>query len=60
MRRSRGGAIEQNEQKPKNGSRAAPSGPVYIMTSGSVDICIYHDLLKVTTGQTWVKSPNFD
>ena len=28
MRRSRGGALEQNEQKPENGSRAPPNGPI--------------------------------
>ena len=28
MRRSRGGALEQNEQKPKNSSRAPPSLPI--------------------------------
>jgi len=26
--RSRGGALEQNEQRPKNGSRAPPSQPI--------------------------------
>ena len=26
--RPRGGAREQNEQKPENGSRAPPSGPI--------------------------------
>ena len=28
MRRPRGGALEQNEQKPKNSSRAPPSLPI--------------------------------
>ena len=26
--RPRGGALEQNEQKPENGSRPPPSGPI--------------------------------
>ena len=28
MRPPRGGALEQNEQKPENGSRAPPSGSI--------------------------------
>ena len=30
VRWSRGGAVEQNEQKPENGSRAPPSGSILI------------------------------
>ena len=30
MRRSRGGALEQNDQKHENGSRAPPSEPILI------------------------------
>ena len=67
MRRSRGGALEQNERKPKNGSRAPPSQPI-LMTytlkdrkcfNYSFRIYVYHDLSEVIRGQTWVKSSNW-
>ena len=61
MRRSRGGALEQNEQKPENGSRAPPNGPI-LMTYTLKDWKFFTDsesvyimTLKVNRGQTWVK-----
>jgi len=62
VRRSRGGALEQNEQKPENGSRAPPNGPI-LMTYTLKDWKFFTDsesvyimTLKVNRGQIWVKS----
>ena len=61
MRRSRGGALEQNE---RNGSRAPSSQPIlmtYILKDRKcfnywLRIYVYHDLSEVIRGQTWVRT----
>ena len=61
MRRSREGALEQNERKPKNGSRVPPSQPILMRYTLKDRKCfnywfqiyVYHDLSEVIRGQIW-------
>ena len=75
MRRPRGGALEQNEQKPENSSRALPIEPIFrrirVKSGELVEIYpIYvstktflknSDLIfwRLIRVQTWVKSGQY-